>query len=199
MVAKLYFNFGTMNSSKTANMLMTRHNYVSQGKKVLIFKPTLDTRDGAVVKSRALDEHVPAEMVGMLDRGKMYKMAKEFKPDAVLIDEVQFMAEFQVDELGRIVDTLNIPVMAYGLMTDFQSTLFAGSRRLIELGAKLVEVKTVCYYCDNKAVYNMRFDGDYPVFDGDQVQVGGNESYKPVCRSCYTKSKDDTLDVRLAI
>lgn len=198
MGSGLTFYFGTMDSSKTANMLMTRHSYISKGKKVLIFKPVLDTRDGAVVKSRALSEKAPAELIGLVETGKMYKRALDCRPDVILVDEVQFMSEVQVDELALIVDLLNIPVMAYGLMTDFQTNLFAGSRRLIELGSDLKEVKTVCYYCSSKAIYNLRFNGEDPIFDGEQVLVGGNESYKPVCRSCYNKAKN-TQEVVLAM
>lgn len=184
-MAKLYFRYGTMNSSKSAQLLMVHHNYKEQGKEAVIFKPILDTRDGEFVKSRALNGKVPAIMVGISRVGTMFDYVQKHRPACVLVDEVQFMTPAQIDELAKIVDVLNTPVIAYGLMTDFQTNLFAGSRRLIEVGARLEEIKTVCWYCSKRAVYNMRLENGVPVFDGEQVRVGGNESYKPVCRSCY--------------
>lgn len=188
-MAKLRYKEGTMNSSKTAQLLMTRFNYIEQGKKVVIFKPMLDTRDGAFVKSRALGEKVPAKMIYKHEIDSMFLYTEKEKPDCVLIDEVQFMPEHQIDELSKIVDLLGIPVIAYGLLTDFQGKLFPGSQRLIEIGAFVENIKTVCWDCSKAAVYNMRLFNGEPVFHGEQVQVGGNESYKPVCRSCYTKAK----------
>lgn len=188
-MAKLYFRTGTMNSSKSAQLLMVKHNYEEQGKKVIIFKPRLDTRDGDKVKSRALHETSPAALVGVSEVNRMFDLVEAVRPDCVLIDEVQFMTPEQVDELGRIVDLLSVPVIAYGLSTDFQTNLFAGSKRLIEIGAKVEEIKTVCWDCNARAVFNMRTSDGVPVFSGQQVQVGGNESYRPVCRSCYSKAE----------
>lgn len=189
-MAKLYFRYGTMNSSKSAQLLMVNHNYISEGKTTLIFKPSLDTRDGAYVKSRVIKEHLPAILITDNDKGKMYELVKKERPNAVLVDEVQFFSEEFIVELVDIVDSLNIPVLCYGLMTDFTGHLFEGSKSLIENGARLEEVKTVCVYCDVKANYNMRVVDDIPVFSGEVVQVGGNESYKAVCRKCYNKFKN---------
>jgi thymidine kinase len=194
-MAKLYFRYGTMNSSKSAQLLMVHHNYTEQGKTAVIFKPLLDTRDGSVVKSRALDTSVPAILVGITRVGTMFDYTEKNRPACVLVDEVQFMSIPQIDELAKIVDLLNIPVIAYGLMTDFQTNSFSGSRRLIEIGARVEEIKTVCWSCSRKAVYNMRLANGVPVFDGEQVQVGGNESYKPVCRCCYHKAKESVAGV----
>lgn len=188
-MAKLRFKYGTMNSSKSANLLMTQHNYTEQGKKVLIFKPKLDTRDGHFVKSRALNERQPAIMIEVNELDTMFSTTQIEQPDCVLVDEVQFMTPRQIEELGEIVDILNIPVIAYGLMSDFQSKLFPGSQRLIEIGALLEEIKTICFYCNKRATMNMRLLDGEPTFDGDQVQVGGNDSYKPVCRSCFNTAK----------
>lgn len=192
-MAKLYFRYGTMNSGKSAHLLMVHHNYVEQGKNVVIFKPLLDTRDGDFVKSRALNGKVPAILIGIVTVGTMFDYVEKHKPACVLIDEVQFMTEEQVDEMTKIVDLLNVPVITYGLMTDFQTNLFTGSRRLIEVGAKVEEIKTICWDCENKAVYNMRLSDGVPVFSGEQIQVGGNESYKPVCRQCYEQAKNTIL------
>jgi thymidine kinase len=188
-MAKLYFRYGTMNSSKSAQLLIVNFNYTEQGKVAVIFKPLLDTRDGDFVKSRALNGKVPAVLIGVTTLGTMFHYAFNNKPDCVLVDEVQFMSESQIDELAKIVDVLGIPVIAYGLMTDFRTNLFPGSRRLIELGAKIEEIKSVCWYCSRKSIFNLRLTDGIPVFSGEQVQIGGNESYKAVCRQCYLKAK----------
>lgn len=188
-MAHLDFYAGTMNSSKTAQLLMVRHNYLEQGKNVLIFKPAKDTRDLGIIKSRALEVEVKAITITDGIKRGMYYLTKAVKPDCVLVDEVQFMPTHQIEELGEIVDLLGIPVIAYGLLTDFQTNLFEGSRRLIEIGARVKEIKTVCWDCNTKAMHNMRLHNGEPIFHGEQVQVGGNESYRPVCRACYNKAK----------
>ena len=186
-MAKLRFYYGTMNSSKTANLLMVRHNYLEQGKQIQVFKPAIDTRDVGVVKSRALNEKVPAILVDSSTKDFIFDSVKKERPSCVLIDEVQFLNTLQIIELGRIVDELNIPVIAYGLLTDFKGELFEGSKKLIEIGAVLSEIKTVCMYCTTKASYNMRLNNGKPVTHGEIVQVGGNESYQPVCRKHYNE------------
>lgn len=186
---KLYYNYGTMNSGKSMDLLKTAFNYEDNGNTVLVFKSVVDTRDGAFVKSRGGGREVPAILVDEQSGSMMYEMTKERKPAVVLVDEAQFMTADQIDELVRIVDELNIPVLAYGLMTDFRGSLFPGSQRLIEVGARLNLIKMVCRYCSRAAVYNMRHVDGVPVFSGEQVQVGGNESYKAVCRHCYAKAK----------
>lgn len=188
-MAKLRLKYGTMNSGKSAHLLMVRHNYLEQSKRVLIFKPKIDTRDYGVIKSRALGVEAPAILIGEFDKDRMFLLTKDQKPDCVLVDEVQFMKEFQVEELGKIVDLLKIPVISYGLMTDFQGKIFDSTRRLIEIGAIIEEIKTVCWYCKQKAVFNMRLNNEQPVFEGEKILVGGNESYRPVCRSCYNRAK----------
>ena len=189
-MAKLYFKYGTMNSSKSAQLIMVDYNYKDQGKETLIFKPRLDTRDGGFVKSRALDTKVEAHLVGTSEHNFMFNMTQQFKPNCVLVDEVQFMPSHQIEELARIVDLLHVPVICFGLMTDFQSQLFTGSKRLIELGAILDEIKTVCWECKARAVHNMRYVNGKPTFSGKQVEVGGNEMYKPVCRKCYREEEE---------
>lgn len=186
-MATLYFRYGVMNSSKSANLLMVNHNYTSADKETIVFKPARDTRDGAFVSSRVLDEKIPATMIGKSEYGRMYQIAEESKPSAILVDEVQFFNERQVKELADIVDDFNIPVLCYGLMSDFTGHLFEGSKALIENGARLEEIKTVCIQCEKKADFNMRVLNGEPTFDGEQIQVGGNESYQAVCRKCYNR------------
>lgn len=189
-MAKLYFKYGTMNSSKTAQLIMVDYNYRDQGKETIIFKPQLDTRDEGIVKSRALNTGVPAITVDASQEGYMFEMTQKLLPNCVLVDEVQFMPEHQIEELARIVDLLHVPVIAFGLMTDFQSKLFSGSKRLIELGAILDEIKTVCWDCKARAVHNLRLLNGEPTFTGEQVEVGGNEMYRPLCRKCYRKARN---------
>lgn len=191
-MAKLYFEYGTVGSRKSAQLMMVHHKYMEQGKKVLVFKPKVDNLFGPYVWSRAFDKKIPAIMVDKHEVDKMFNMVKEEKPHCVLIDEVQFMPEHQIDELVKIVDLLNVPVICYGLMTDFQTNLFEGSKRLVEAGAKLIEVKSVCEYCINKAIYNMRIENGVPVFEGEQIKLGLD--YKAVCRCCYNEFKRKSLE-----
>ena len=192
-MATLYFKYGTMNSGKSAHLLMTNHNYAEQHKDTLIFKPSLDTRDGDIIHSRALGEKVAVNMINREFYNYMYEMAEKEQPHCVLVDEVQFMEEHQIEELAKIVDLLGIPVICYGLLTDFQGKLFVGSKKLIELGARLEEIKTVCWHCDVKASFNLRLHDGEPIFFGEQIQVGGNESYRPICRKCYLELKEESV------
>ena len=188
-MAKVYFNYGTMNSRKSAEILMIKHKYESCDKKVILVKPKLDTRDNRVIKSRAFSESAKVDiLLSNTDVDKIYKIVSEEKPNAVIVDEVQFLTIKQVEELFSIADNLDIPVITYGLMTDFKTEMFLASKRLVELGAKLSEIKSVCAYCDTKAVFNMRLNEDgFPVFDGKQIEVGYH--YESVCRKCYNSLK----------
>lgn len=192
-MSKLYFRYGAMNSSKTAQLIMVHHNYTEQGKNVIVFKPELDTRSDGVVRSRALSQEVNAITVpkhaSMWMLPMIMRTLYETDLDCILVDEAQFLTAEQIDELGKITDLTAIPVICYGLATDFQGQLFEGSKRLFEIADKKEEIKTVCVYCNRKALFNMRTVGDIPVFDGDQVAIGGNESYKPVCRTCFYDKK----------
>ena len=182
-----------MDSGKSIQLLIKHHSLRQKGKKSLVFKPAIHTRDGDCVKSRAMEETVPALMVDKDSVDEMYDMVKRVRPYCVFVDEVQFMPEHQIDELAKIVDLLHIPVIVYGLLTDFQTNLFTGSRRLLEIGAKVEVLESDCRDCSNPAIYNMRLYKGVPVFDGEQVLVGKHESYKPVCRSCYNKEKAKSL------
>ncbi|MEO3946541.1 thymidine kinase [Gorillibacterium sp. CAU 1737] len=185
-MAKLYYRYGTMNSGKSMDILKIANNYEEQGKSVLIFTSVVDTRHGiGKVTSRVgfqreallLDEH-------------MVERVKEAMPDCVVIDEAQFATTHQIDRMAEIVDQLNIPVIAYGLMTDFQGKMFEGSKRLLELADRIEEIKTVCWYCNSKARFNTRFQGEKAVFTGEQLDIGGNDKYRPLCRKCYRKEKE---------
>ncbi|MER2007433.1 MAG: thymidine kinase [Psychrobacillus sp.] len=188
-MASLHYVWGSMNSSKSAQLLMTWHNYEEQGYRVLVVKPKIDTRDGEYIKSRALDVRRKADIViGKDDIGLIYAIGLDY--DVILIDESQFLTKEQVNELGDIVDFLNIPIMAYGLKTDYFGQLFEGSKRLIEIADKFQEIKTVCPCCGGKAIFNMRIDEETkePVFGGEQISVGFN--YQPVCRKYYNELKE---------
>lgn len=170
-MAKLRYKIGTMGSSKSADLLISEYRYRQQGKKTLVFKPSQDTRNDGVIYSRALNEELPCISILPPDKDKMFNLAAKEQPKCILVDEVQFMTEAQIEELTEIVDLLEIPVIAYGLLTDFQGLLFPGSKRLIEVGAVLEEVKNVCWYCNKRATHNMRFRGTEPVFEGNQVEI----------------------------
>lgn len=193
-MASLYFVQAPMNSSKSANLLMTAHNYEERGHRVLIVKPGIDTRDGVYVQSRALEVKRKVDLVvGPDDHWFIFKEVEGTDYAAVLVDEAQFLTEHQVDELGEIVDDLKIPVMAYGLRTDAFGKLFEGSKRLYEIADKFQELKTICPCCGKKAIINMRLGEDgKPVFDGNQLQPGNN--YLSVCRKYYNKLKRESQE-----
>ena len=178
-MAKLIFRYGAMGSSKTANALMVRYNYVEKGKKVILLKPKCEDRDGAkIIKSRiGLEE--PCEFAeDFLDQysGEHY--------DCIIVDEVQFLSESVIDSLSDLVDEHNITVICYGLRTDFQSHLFPGAKRLMELADDIEQIKTICW-CGKRAHFNARLLNGEMVIEGEQVQLGGNESYTALCRKHY--------------
>ena len=187
---KIVFYYGSMNSSKSAQLIMTVHNFKQQAKKTLVFKSTLDTRDEGIISSRALNTNIPAIPVYPGQYGNIYAEADAHKPDFVFIDEVQFMEQKQIEQLSDIVDRLGIDVVCYGLLTDFQGLLFDGSKRLVETADSIREIKNQCVYCANKANRNMRLLNKVPVFEGETIQVGAEESYVSVCRSCFNQFKN---------
>ena len=184
-MAQLYYKYGTMNSGKTIEILKVAHNYEEQGKPVVIMTSALDTRDGyGIVSSRI---GMRREAVAITDNMDIFNFIKNLpeKSYCVLIDESQFLSKENVYDLARVVDDLDIPVMAFGLKNDFQNHLFEGSRELLLLADKIEEIKTICWYCHKKAIMNMRVVDGKPVYAGEQIQIGGNESYLPVCRNHY--------------
>ncbi|MCS7463278.1 thymidine kinase [Paenibacillus doosanensis] len=189
-MAKLYFRYGTMNSGKSIEVLRTAHNYEEQGKKVLLFTPSVDDRYGVGTVASRIGMQKKAIIID--DQIDMIKLAETEKPNCIIIDEAQFLNKGQVAQLTEIVDTLGIPVIAYGLRADFMGQLFEGSYHLLSLADKIEEIKTVCWYCDKKAIMNMRCKDGRPVFEGEQIQIGGNESYLPVCRKCYSLKRKES-------
>ncbi len=185
-MAKLYFRHGTMGSAKTLNLLAVAHNYRSQSKRIVLVKPRVDTRYGVgMVESRA---GLRAEADLVLDADGTLDPRSFDGVDCVLVDEAQFLPARLVDQLWALTLDPGIPVICYGLRTDFQTHLFEGSRRLLELAESIEEIKVTCHYCNKKAVFNLRLAGGAPVREGAQIQLGGDESYVPVCHGCYVRS-----------
>lgn len=186
-MAKLYFRFGAMGSSKTANALMVRYNYLERGQKVILLKPRLDSRDGERVIRSRIGLEADCEFVEeFIERTKEeWKNPVSYADVAcILVDECQFMTPDQVDCLAHIVDFCNIPVICYGLRTDFQSKLFPGAARLLELADEIDQVPTVCW-CGRRAHFNARIVNGRIVREGEQVFLGGNESYTALCRKHF--------------
>lgn len=183
-MAKLYFRYGTMTSAKTLNLLAVRHNYDSQGKRVMVIKPRIDTRFGAdIVRSRAGLEHKADVLV---DRDTKLDFAKFEGCSCLLVDEGQFLSEPVVEQLRELTRVLAIPVIVYGLRTDFLGRLFDGSRRLLELCDSIEEVKTTCHFCNRKAVFNLRHDEiGNAVAEGPALLLGADLHYSPACYPCY--------------
>ena len=183
-LAKLYFKYGAMGSSKTATALITKYNYEERGMAVWLLKPAADDRDGASVIRSRVGLLAPADAVAAGD-DLLQRLAARPRPDVIVVDECQFLAEAQIDQLRAIVDLQNIPVLCFGLRTDFQTRLFPGSRRLFELADSITEIKTICA-CGAKATVNARLDPQgYILTEGAQVELGGNERYLAMCHRCY--------------
>lgn len=186
-MAKLYFKYGAMGSSKTANALITKFNYEERGMRVWLIKPSLDDRDGAdIIRSRiGLEEHAYI-VKPETDLFNEFKKLDNFH--VVIADECQFFTALQIDQLRRIVDELEIPVLCFGLRTDFLTNLFEGSRRLFEVADSITEIKTICS-CGSKAIVNARIDGEGNVVtEGGQILIGGNDSYVAMCHACWKKA-----------
>ncbi|MBQ7912775.1 MAG: thymidine kinase [Clostridia bacterium] len=186
-MAKLYFKYGAMGSSKTANALITKFNYEERGMKVWLIKPALDDRDGvAAVRSRiGLSANA---FVMQADANIFEEYKKHSDCDVIIADECQFLTPAQIDDLRKIVDELDIPVLCYGLRTDFLTQLFPGSLRLFEVADSITEIKTICG-CGKKAIVNARIDGDGKIVtEGGQILIGGNDSYVAMCHSCWKQA-----------
>ena len=200
-MAKLYFRYGVMGSSKTANALMTRFNYEEKGMYAWVIKPSIDNRDDtvdetgrrvSVIKSR-IGLSAPVELVRPEDNiiamyDNLVQNVLGYDAAAIIVDECQFMTEEQISQLVTLVHKRNIPVLCYGLRTDFQTKLFPGSRRLMEVADIIEQVKHVCQ-CGSAAQINARLDPMGNVItEGDQVAIGGNEMYEAMCWKCYMKN-----------
>ncbi len=185
-MAKLYFKYGAMGSSKTAQALITKYNYEENDMKVWLIKPSADTRDGAeTLRSRIGLQAQVDVMTPDIDIYEYFSNQKADCCNVVIVDECQFMTPAQIDQLRAIVNDYDIPVICFGLRTDFQTKLFPGSQRLMEIADTFDEIKTICD-CGNKATVNARIDGNgYIVTEGAQVVLGGNDSYIAMCHRCY--------------
>ncbi len=195
-MAKLYFRYGTVGSAKTLNLLAVAHNYRQQGKQVVLIKPRLDTRFGSdVIRSRAGLEK-KADL--LIEPDTQLDLLKLSENDCVLIDEVQFLSQYVIDQLRLLTLEHRVPVICYGLRTDFRTQLFPGSRRLLELADSIEEVKTVCHYCNKKAIFNLKLFNGQPTLDGPSVDLGADEKYLPACHRCYCEKLDiRSLDASL--
>lgn len=188
-MAKLYFKYGAMGCSKSAQALITKFNYEERGMKVLLLKPSIDTRDGATaVRSRIGLEQQAVTVAGDVNLYDLYVNSYR-DADVIIVDECQFLAPDQVDDLNQIVIDFDLSVLCFGLATDFLTHLFPGSRRLFEIADSIQEIKSVCK-CGGKATINARLDDEgNVVFSGDQVCIGGNERYIAMCKKCWLKAK----------
>ena len=183
-MAKLYFKYGAMGSSKTAQALITRFNYMELGMSVWLIKPSVDTRDGAdVIKSR-IGLEARAQVITP-EQDIIAEYQKQPGHDVIIADEAQFFTPAQIDQLRQLVDEEDIPVLCFGLRTDFLTHFFPGAQRLMELADSLTEIKTVCA-CGRKATVNARIDANGRIItQGDQVFLGGNDSYVAMCHKCW--------------
>lgn len=184
-MAQLYFRYGAMNSGKSIEVVKVAHNYEEQNKAVRIYTSGVDDRDGVgYVSSRTGMRRAATPITENTDIFEDIAAADE-KIWCILIDEAQFLTKEHVLQLTKIVDELDIPVMTFGLKNDFMNNLFEGSKYLLLYAEKIEEIKTICWYCGKKAIMNLRISDGKPVYEGEQIQIGGNESYFPVCRNHY--------------
>ncbi len=184
-MAKLYFKYGAMGSSKTAQALITKFNYEERGMKVWLIKPATDTRDGDnIIMSRI---GLSAVCTPIHQTENIYDIFKNdhSEADVIIADECQFFTTEQIDQMRSIVNECTIPVLCFGLRTDFLTHLFTGSRRLFEVADSIAEIKTICE-CGIKATVNARIDGEGKIVtEGSQVMLGGNDSYVAMCHKCW--------------
>ena len=196
-MAKLYFKYGAMGSSKTAQALITKYNYEENDLNVWLIKPSADTRDGVqTLRSRIGLEAQVDVIAPEVDIYARFLGGKARRSDVIIVDECQFLTEKQIDQLRTIVDEHNIPVMCFGLRTDFQTRLFPGSRRLMEVADTIQEIKTICD-CGAKATVNARINDGYIVTEGAQVVLGGNDSYIAMCHKCYIRGIREHKKIKL--
>ena len=185
-MAKLYFKYGAMGSSKSAQALITKFNYEELGMRVWLIKPSVDTRDGAdVVKSRIGLSATAQVITPEADIIEEYRKAG--RHDVIITDEAQFFTPEQIDQLRFLVDEDDLPVLCFGLRTDFLTHFFPGAQRLMELADSITEIKTVCA-CGRKATVNARIAADGRIVtSGGQILLGGNDSYIAMCHRCWKK------------
>ena len=197
-MAKLYFKYGAMGSSKTAQALITKYNYEENGLSVWLLKPSADTRDGLHILRSRIGLEAEVEIVSpQTDLLELFRRERQDKCNVIIVDECQFLTMQQIDQLRAIVDEHNIPVMCFGLRTDFQTKLFPGSLRLMEVADTIQEIKTICD-CGAKATVNARIDSEgHIVTQGAQVVLGGNDSYIAMCHKCYVRGIRERRRIQL--
>ena len=185
-MAKLYFKYGAMGSSKSAQALITKFNYEELGMSVWLIKPSVDTRDGAdIIRSRIGLEARAQVITPEMDITAEYAAAGRY--DVIIADEAQFFTPEQIDQLRTLVDDEDLPVLCFGLRTDFLTHFFPGAQRLMELADSLTEIKTICR-CGRKATVNARIDANGNIVTrGSQIMLGGNDSYTAMCHQCWRK------------
>ena len=195
-MAKVYFYYAAMNAGKSTALLQANHNYLERGMRTLLFTTAIDDREGA---------HAIVSRIGIRTDARTFttgddllaivgKAHAEEALDCIMFDEAQFLTKDQVFQLGRIADELNVPVLAFGLRTDFRGELFEGSQYLLAWGDDIKEIKTICH-CGKKATMVARIDsGGRLTMDGAQVEIGGNERYVSLCRKCYRSGRVGASD-----
>ena len=197
-MAKLYVKYGAMGSSKTAQALITKYNYEENDLSVWLLKPSADDRDGVQILRSRIGLEASADIISPeTDIFRRFETEKLGQVDVIIVDECQFFTSEQIDQLREIVDAYNLPVMCFGLLTDFQTKLFPGSRRLMEVADSILEIKTICD-CGAKATVNARIDSSgHIVTEGAQVVLGGNDSYIAMCHKCYMRGIREHRVIRL--
>ncbi len=197
-MAKLYFKYGAMGSSKTAQALITKYNYEENDLQVWLIKPSADTRDGVHILRSRIGLEAQVQIISPeMDVYSLFAQTKKDSCDVIIVDECQFMTPEQIDQLRHIVNDFGVPVMCFGLRTDFQTKLFPGSRRLMEVADTIQEIKTICD-CGAKATVNARIDGEgYIVTEGAQVFLGGNDAYIAMCHKCYIRGIREHKKIKL--
>ena len=197
-MAKLYFKYGAMGSSKTAQALITKYNYEENDMKVWLIKPSADIRDGVdILRSRIGLQAQVQVILPDQDVYEVFTQTRKGSCNVIIVHECQFMTAAQIDQLRTIVDDYAVPVLCFGLRTDFQTKLFPGSRRLMELADAIEEIKTMCD-CGAKATVNARIDGEgHIVTEGAQVLLGGNDAYIAMCHRCYIRGIRERKKIKL--
>jgi len=197
-MAKLYFKYGAMGSSKTAQALITKYNYEENDMKVWLVKPSADTRDGEnILRSRIGLQAEVETLPPSLNIYTRFCETRKDNCDLIIVDECQFLTPEQVDQLREIVNDFDIPCICFGLRTDFLTRLFPGSLRLMEVADTIQEIKTMCD-CGEKATVNARIDSEgHIVTEGAQVVLGGNDSYIAICHRCYTRGIRGNRKIKL--
>ena len=192
-MAKLYFRYGQMNASKSIQLLTVAYNYEEQGKRVNVYTPAIANREGlGQVTSRV---GIARSALPIAVETNLFTSVQKDLPHCVLIDEAQFLSRNHVEQLAHIVDELHIPVIAYGLLKDYRNQFFEGSEALVLWADQIEEIKTVCVqeHCNHKATMILKVKEGHPVYAGEQIEIGGNELYRSVCRYHYFHPDESVL------